>query len=456
MQDCRRVRLIEPKPPGLNVFSGTLLPRLGLPIMGTILARQGFDVRIYCQEIEQIDYEDLYASEVVGISTTTSTAPLAYALADDLTKRGIPTVIGGSHATFEPEEALEHATYCVRGEAEISFPELVRCILDKDEPSSIDGVSYVHDGDIRHNPEGKPIEDLDSLPFPDISLIHGVDKIKIRPVLTSRGCPFDCTFCSVTQMFGHKYRVRSVENVLEELRIARPKQIFFYDDNFAANRRRTMELCEGMLKYGVNTKWGAQVRVDIANDPELLSLMRKSGCDMLYIGLESVNPETLRAFNKRQDVEDIERCIRVLHEHGILIHGMFIAGADSDDIQTVKSTADFALSNEIDTLQISLLTPFPGTSLYEEMVEQDRILLKDWSLYDGHHVVFRPKNMSPYDLQQASIWANRKFYSLSRCMYDLARGKFTNALLRGYGGYQTRRWTKENQDFIAMLNTRAS
>lgn len=451
----KRIRFVEPKAAGFHVYSFIKLPRLGLPIMGAILKQKGFDVRVYCQDLEEIEFDDLYQSDLVGISLTTSTAPGGYQLADRLAQRGIPVVIGGPHATFLPDEALRHARYCVRGEGEETIVELLDRLSEGAEPNDVAGLSYLRDGEVRHNPDRDLVHDLDSLPFPDLSLIQGHRRMKITPILTSRGCPFDCTFCSVTEMFGCKYRLRSTDSVIEELKQYAPKQVFFYDDNFAANRTRAKELCEKLARSGLPAGWSAQARVDVAGDEELLKLMRRSGCFMLYIGLESINPATLHAFNKRQRVEEIEECIRKLHKYNIMVHGMFITGADDDEPQTIRDTVRFALRNKIDTVQFSMLTPIPGTRLYKQLDEEGRIFSKDWTLYDAHHVVFEPSKMTPYVLQVETFKAMKRFYTLWQCLKLVFRFRFLAAFLRYYGNRQIRRWEGGNKEFVEWVRERA-
>lgn len=472
----RKVTLIEPKAPGYHVYSMIALPRLGMPLLGAMLKARGRDVIVYCQDISGVDLDDMRRSDLVGISTTTSTAPEAYRLADKAREAGIPTVLGGSHVTFLPDEALQHADYCVRREGEETLLELIEAIESGTEPIGIKGLSYRKGEEVIHNPDRELICNLDSLPFPDLSLVKGNEKIGITPVATSRGCPFGCNFCSVTRMFGKGYRFRSVDNVIEELKQLKPEKVFFYDDNFTANRGHTKELLEKMLSTGITPKWTAQVRAEIARDKELLKLMKKSNCYFVYVGLESVNPETLKEFNKQQAVEEITESIRVIHEHGIMIHGMFVIGAENDTVQTVKQTVDFALKNKIDTVQIASLTPLPGTPIFDKMAREDRLLTRDWSLYDGMHVVYRPKNMSPYEMQKAVLLASKKFYSLYQCTKMLINPDFVSFLVkvmigrwkdakiqarmrslgwfyRAYGHMLTKRFDKANRGFIKKIKS---
>ena len=335
-------------------------------------------------------------------------------------------VIGGSHVTFMADEALEHADYVARGEGgEQLMAELIEALSGDRELDSIAGLSFRRDGRAVHNPLRARCADLDSLPFPALDLLVGHEKITNVPIMTSWGCPFGCTFCSVTAMFGRKYRFRSAENVVAEIKAKRPKKIFFCDDNLAADTKRLKRLLELMIAEDLVIPWSAQVRTDVARDPELLELMRRSGCGIVYLGLESVSQETLDGFHKSQSVADIERAIRVLHDHGIKSHGMFVLGADTDDVQTVRDTVSFAIANHIDTLMPSILTPLPGTPLFEELDAAGRIFDKRWQLYDAHHVVYEPALMTPYELQMEILRGCMRFYSLRTGLRYIFTLRFT-------------------------------
>lgn len=440
MSRIRKVSLIEPRPPGYHVYSRFPLPRLGLPILGAILKRRGVDVSIYCQDFHPIDYVDVLSSDLVGISTTTSTAPEAYRIARRVKEVGIPVVVGGPHVTFLPDEALAHADFCVRGEGEYAFPELIDALDAGSGLDSIKGLSYTADDGPRHNPDRGLVKDLDSLPMPDLSLIKGHDKIGICPIITSRGCPYDCSFCSVTAMFGRACRYRDTDSVIEELRFRDQKMIFFYDDNFCSDPRRTKALLDRMLSQGVARTWSAQVRADVVRDRELIKLFARSNCWVLYIGFESASAETLAEYNKRQTVEEMAEAVRILHENRILVHGMFVLGAESDTTSGIRETVDFAMKHKIDTVQFLALTPLPGTACYHELERQNRLLTRDWQLYDGHHVVFAPRKMSAYELQREAFRAMKRFYSLRECVKMLVGLDFVKfvaklnwSLLRGRG-----------------------
>jgi radical SAM superfamily enzyme YgiQ (UPF0313 family) len=221
------------------------------------------------------------------------------------------------------------------------------------------------------------------------------------------------------------------------------RSLFICDDNFTANPARTRELVRLMLKHKV-TNWTAQVRCDVAKDAELLSLMAKAGCKAVCIGFESVNPMTLKAYKKNQTIEEIVHAIRSIHKKNIKIHGMFVLGGEDDSKETIWETLRFAIKQKIDTIQMMILTPFPGTKVYEELVQQKRIFNFNWSLYDGQHVVFNPKLLSAKQLQLNILSAYTKFYSLSKSFSLLFKLNFRNALFRFMGYKIILEWKNRN------------
>lgn len=416
----RKVVLIEPKTPALHLFAKWALPRLGLPILGAILKRSGIEVKIYFEDVSALDWEDIGSSDLVGISAIAATANEAYEILRQVKRRGdTPVVFGGPHTTFLPAEALaKGADFVVRREGEETLPELIACLNGGTgkSVSDIKGLSYRVDGGFRHNPDRPLLKDLNSLPWPDYSLIRDYRQRLLTPMLTSRGCPFDCSFCQVTALFGRGYRFRDSEDIVAEMDVlcrAHPgRTIFFYDDNFAANPARTKRLLRRMVEERLTPRWSAMTRVDVCRDPEMLELMKRSGCGYVYLGLESVNPDTLKKYRKGQTVEDIANAVRQYHRHGISVHGMFMAGSDDDDDRTVFETVRFARKVQLDTMHFTIVTPLPGTDFYRDLSAEDRIFDLDWSHYDGLHAVFRPRNMSPAQVQRgALVDSMRKFYT---------------------------------------------
>lgn len=458
-----KIVLIEPRSAGIHVFSRFKLPRLGLPLLGALIRRElGITPKIYFQEISRLNWNEITQADLVGISTITTTAPEAYRILNRVKSSGdIPVVMGGPHVSFLPEEALaKGADFVIRGEGEIAFLELIRSLSeDGGKLSDILGLSYKEGDKIVHNPDRPRLKDLSSLPWPDLSLIEGFEKSKIVPVVTSRGCPFNCKFCSVTGMFGHQYRFRDTEDVIAELEMhyrRNPKGIFFfYDDNFTANPSHTKELLTRMKEKGITPRWTAQARVDVVKDRELMQLMQDTGCLFLYLGLESINPATLEAYRKSQTVEDIVEAVKIIHKHKIKVHGMFVLGSDEDDLKTIRQTVRFAKKTGIDTVQFMILTPIPGSEFYGEMLREGRIFETDWNKYSGHHVVFNPRKISAFSLQkEASLKAMRKFYSPWQAWKLGMLFRWKDMYLSIYAHHAIRKWKSMNREFLEELKRR--
>lgn len=459
-----KIVLIEPQAPNLHIFSQFPLPRLGTLILGTMMKKRGWDVEVYVEDFRKIDFDVLASADLVGISTITSTAPRAYAIADRARAMGVPVLMGGPHVTYLTEEALEHADFVVRGEGEAALAAFIDARERGAGFASVPSLSYKDaEGNVVHNPMAPRAADLDRIPFPDFTLLRpdakGTKHMPSIPVLTSRGCPFDCSFCSVTGMFGRKYRFRSTENIIEELRLYNDRKtlIFFYDDNFAADPKRTRDLCEAMIRERFRFKWTTQVRADVARDPDLVRLMKKAGCHTVYIGFESVNPESLEGMKKKQTVADIVRAVKVFRRHRIHIHGMFVLGFDEDDWKTVRKTVRFAKKARLTSTQFLILTPLPGSAFYDRIASENRIRFHDWALYDAHHAVFQPARFSLPDLQKAQIFAHRKFYSLKETVRKIAAGQWLGVGIAHYARNLNRTWKRRNRTFlraVALLRTR--
>jgi radical SAM superfamily enzyme YgiQ (UPF0313 family) len=425
------------------------IPRLGSVLLATIMRAKGYDVRVYIEDIHDVDMSEVLSADLVAISAITSTAPQSYKLADTVRAAGGIAVLGGTHVSFLPEEGLQHADFVVRGEGEFAFQELVDAIQAGGGFEKIQNLSYLVDARVVSNPERPKIPNLDVNPIPDYRLITGWKPGGVISVATSRGCPFSCTFCSVPGMYGHAFRTHSIARVLDELESHRGNMYtFFADDIFTANKKRVKELLRGMIDRDLTPEWGAQVRTETVDDPELLQLMRDSNCFNVYVGFESINPRTLKLFQKKQDLAKIERSIERFHAHKIRIHGMFVVGSDEDDVETLDATAEFALKHDIDSIQFMILTPIPGSPDWDGIYAQGEkyVLSQNWQFYDGHHVVHQPRRMSPYELQIGAIAAMEKFYSWRGIAQKLWKGDKYYAAIRYFGKKMIKDWWKDPEN----------
>jgi len=470
----KRIMLfIEPSAAQVNIFTQFTLPRLGSFILAGLVNRRGsWNARVFVEGRKQFDLAAWIAEngrpDVVGISTITATVKRGYALAKECRALGIPVVLGGPHVTFLPDEALAHADLVVRGEGEGAMNALLdfwsEGYVEATDPryAAVPNLSWKDTGGvIQHNPVAPWVTDLDALPVPDFSLAGGTADCVIggkRTVMvqTSRGCPFDCSFCSVTGMFGRKFRYRSVASILEELRrYDTPNHfVFFCDDNFTANKPRARELIEAMIAGKFRFQWSTQVRTDLARDPELVRLMKRAGCHTVFIGFESVNPRSLAEMKKSQSLDDIRQAIGVVQQTGIHIHGMFVFGFEEDDWNTVEATVRFARQMKLTSAQLLVLTPLPGSELYERLSAEGRITSFDWNLYDTHHVVYRPAGFTPFELQCAQVYGHTRLYAISECLRKLVTGRWVSAGLSFYAWKINRDWQQDNQPYLRELAAR--
>ncbi|OGR09107.1 MAG: hypothetical protein A3K23_06665, partial [Desulfobacca sp. RBG_16_58_9] len=353
----KKVLFIEPRAPRPHIFSRVAIPRLGPVLLGTILQRQGLEVKVIIEEIAAPQYPNLdFYPDLVCISSITSTAPRAYELGDYYRGQGVPVVMGGAHSSFVVRESLDHADYVICGEGDEALPELV-AILNSGEGDlgAVQNLAFLEGEILRQNPWRPFLENLDELPIPDYEVVHDWNARRGRrfvSIATSRGCPFNCRFCGVIKLFGRKYRFNSVDRVMQEIQQngLKAHHVFFCDDNFTADRERIKELCQRILQEKLDFEWSAQVRVEAAKDEELMDLMARAGCYCVFVGLESINPATLKLYNKSQTVEGIKDCVINFHRHGIRVHGMFVFGSEEDHFQVIRDTVKFSRELDLDSL----------------------------------------------------------------------------------------------------------
>ncbi len=335
--------------------------------------------------------------DLVAITAMTPQAPRAYAIADSFRLRGIPVVMGGFHASVLPEEALSHVDAVVVGEGEGVWPRLLE-ELQRGEMARF----YTADS----------LMVMADLPRPRRTLFKGKRYLFTNTLQTTRGCPFDCEFCSVTAFYGRKYRTRPVAGVLAELEELRKKNsfVFFVDDNLVGNRAYALELFAGMK--GMGLKWLSHAPIDFGRDPELLRAAGDSGCLGLFVGFESLNQETLAAMGKVTNLAaSYGDDARAFRDHGIGILGSFVLGCDGDTPELFPRLLRFCEEARLEAAIFPILTPFPGTKIRDRLEAQGRITSNAWEDYDMGHVTFRPQGMTAQELQEGHDQLNRSFYS---------------------------------------------
>ncbi|HMK77488.1 MAG TPA: radical SAM protein, partial [Thermodesulfobacteriota bacterium] len=335
--------------------------------------------------------------DLVGITGMLMHAPRVYEIARRFRERGIPVVLGGPHASSLPREAKEHVDAVVIGEAEKVWAGLIEDLKK---------------GQLQPFYRANSFCSMEKLPFPRLELLHKEAYMTINCVQTSRGCPHQCDFCHVSYFFGKTYRCRPVDEVIEEVKRLEGDFIVFVDDNIGGNRRYAKELFTRLKP--LKKKWASQASLTLARDPELLRLAAESGCVSLFVGIESLSPENLRDVNKAfNQACQFEEAIRALHDHDIMILAGFIFGLDHDDEGVFERTLRFCQKNRIELPSFFILTPLPGTTLFQRMESEGRLLHKDWGQYNGATVVFKPRLMTEETLQHGFHWACKEGYSWS-------------------------------------------
>lgn len=357
------------------------------------------EVSLTEQSVDDIDFEkDL---DMVAISTRTSTALEAYRIADTyLDKRkDVSVIIGGIHASMLPDEAIRHAHSVVIGESEELWPEIIE--------------DY-RNGSLKRFYRCTSLPDMSRLNHPKRELLASKSLYVFNSVQMSRGCPYNCRFCSVHLFSGGKYRTRPVDDVIEEIRGIKSRYLFFLDDNPSGNVRYTKELYSKMI--GLKKKWFTQAHVSFADDDELLLLAKRAGMTLVGIGFESIVGESLEATAKPNvSLRKYRENVRKIQKHGIIVLGSFIFGFDGDDDDVFQRTLRFAQECKIDHTSFHILTPYPGTALYNQLKAEGRLIdSMGWDKYDTTHAVFNPKLMGqdPRRLEEGFHRAYREFYSI--------------------------------------------
>ncbi len=355
------------------------------------------EVKILDESLSGIDFDQ--DIDLAAITAITPLAPRGYEMADQFRERGKKVVIGGIHASWLPEEAKAHADSVVIGEADEIWTEILEDI-EKGEP--------------RPFYRQKERTNLCHLSFPRRDLLSKKGYLFHNLVQTTRGCPFDCEFCSVTALHGKTYRMRPISEVEREIQsLERSKAyIFFVDDNLVGNTAHARELMAMLSHYRL--RWVSQAPIHIAEDEELVSSMAKAGCHGLFIGFESLREENLQLMGKRINrTQAYKKGIQRLHDAGIGVYASFVFGYDYDDLSVFDEFLEFGERNRIDGAFLPILTPFPGTRIHQRLKQEGRLLTEDWSRYDMASVVFRPKRMTVEQLQEGFWKVNRSFYSPS-------------------------------------------
>lgn len=418
-----------------------VMPDYGLPVIATILAEAGYDVRTYIEHIAPPEWARIAASDLVAFSCLNAGADKVYRLARQIRERlGIPTVIGGTHATYFPEACLEHCDYVVLGEGDETILELVDVLGRGGDVAAVAGIAYRKDGQVRRTPPRPGPARFDTVP--DFDLISGYRPMRpwdvllrrttpVVPIQSSRGCPYRCTFCIVNTMYPTGYRKRDIESVIRDLRDKRrySRNFLFVDNEFSVRRGYTKHLLRRIIEERLDLDIVVFARVEIAKDDDLLSLMRDAGITYIYQGYESIQPETLTAYDKHQTLEQIVAAIDKLHARGFGLLGSFVVGADTDTLESIQATVRFALEHDLANAYFwPIWGHFPEERTgYATITPWWRSIFRGWAYCDGHHVTHFPLRMPPSALQRTLIDAYRTIYSPREVLRAVRRGRLRDA-----------------------------
>ncbi|MFC1643603.1 B12-binding domain-containing radical SAM protein [Chlamydiota bacterium] len=360
------------------------------------LTPQSWKRTFFDDRLEQINYDR--PTDLVGISIETFTARRGYQIAEEYKKRGVPVVMGGYHATFCPDEVLEYVDAVCVGEAEDVWTK----IINDAEQNKLCG-KYIASSKSR-----TLFSNFDR------SIFKGKKYFKFALVETSRGCNFQCTFCSITAFHKERCKYRPIHDIVQEIRNLKEKNIFIVDDNFASDFNRARELFSAL--EGLKIRWVGQAGINITNNVKLLDLMAKSGCVGLLIGFESLEPESLCFVNKQVNKRaDYARGLQELRKRGLAVYGTFLLGLPHDSEETVNAILNFSIKEKLFIAAFNHIVPFPGTPLYNELEIKNKLIYKKWWLSEEYRfgdVPYNPETVSAQGLQEWCHRVRKKFFGV--------------------------------------------
>jgi len=370
-------------------------------------------------------------ADVVGVSTLTPSYSATLKICQIAKEQGIPTIVGGYHPTLVPE-VIERPEidYIVRGEGELTFPQLVDALDNGQKMDDVLGISFKKNGGVQHNSERPLIEDLDTIPFPRRNLVrnnyYSYFGASVDVLESARGCVHDCHFCCVIQFNNRRWRKKSPERVIEELQQMNQRRTWhiFQDSEFTLNMKRVGVICDQIIQHGLENKWySAQGRVDdVVNHPDIVDKMQEAGFKMLFIGIESIFQKSLDKIGKKITIEQIKEAVKMLHDRGITIFGSIIIGNIGENREDALKTINFARDLDIDLMQFTPLTPYPKTRLFEEATKEGWIKEPNYDKWNLVEPIMATPELSIKEIHDLVIQAYRSFY---------IDGFRTNFLMRG-------------------------
>lgn len=414
-------------PPALSMYStfGLSMPPMGLLYVAAALEQSGHVVTVCDLTVDGSGLEDqqIASADIVGISSDTTRIDRALKLASRVKAAGKQVVMGGPHPQFLAEDILCRGAvdFIVKGEGEAVFPALLKVLQEGKSLETVPGLIFYRNGSVIDTGDAIRL-DVEQIPLPARHLLELSPYQAVvcgRPaasLVSSRGCPGACHFCSSSSFFGRGWRARSAESVLAEIDLLYNRYgyraIAFMDDNFTLDPRRVDQICDGIIQRGYDLKWWNFSRVDtIVRNPSMVSKMAAAGSTMVYLGIESDNVDTLNSLGKRSSTAEVEQAVEILKSNGIETYGSYIIGNLNEKAADVHRTVEMAIRLDTNIAQFSILTPYPGTVLYQQL--KDKIFTRKWKFFDGLHLVFRHPGINRHHLQYLLIMAFIRFYRRS-------------------------------------------
>ena len=352
--------------------------------------------------IDEINYTS--DADIVAIGTMGHATFRGLEIAQEFKKRGKIVIMGGYMASIAHEEAMKHVDSVVIGDAEISFPKLLQ---DFEETGKIKPLYNF------------PINELKNLPIPRYELLTQKKIGLMLPVQAGRGCSFTCSFCSIACLYEGKYLFRPVDEVIRDIKEVKRlgfKRFYLIDDNIVSNPKYLRELCEKITP--LKMKWASQCAIHLAKNSELLNIVRKSGCDLMSFGVESIQQNALDSLDKKWlKADEHEKNMKILSKSGITVSTEMIVGTDFDTEKSIRDTYNFIFRNKVPIPRFYILTPIPGTELYKKLKSENRIITDDLNMFDGTRCVHIPQNITPEKLTEMYWWLNNKVFSLKSILY---------------------------------------
>ena len=370
------------------------LPGLAFPLLGAMLPSD-WEAELLLEVVDEINFE--IDADLIAIGTMGHAMFHGIEIADEFRSRGKKVVMGGYMASIAFKEAIKHCDSLVIGDAEISFPKMLKDF----EMGKLEKI-YNY-----------PVSDLDKLPIPEYKMLLKKPIGNMLPVQAGRGCSYQCSFCSIACLYKGRYLARPLDEVIRDIEVVKSlgfKRFYLIDDNIISNPKYLEQLCDKITK--LKMKWATQCSLQLARNKQLLDKVASSGGELLSFGIESINQEGLNLLNKSWlKVEEHEKNLSELRKAGLVISSEMIVGTDGDTEHSIRETKKFIERNKIAIPRFYILTPIPETELYTQMKKEDRLVTEDWKLYDGSRCVHRPKLIEPEKLTQMYWWLNRQIFS---------------------------------------------